>query len=74
LEEYAIDELIDPRLGDRYSENEVYCMLHAANLCIRRDPHSRPRMSHVSDKTKLFTSSYPVIKAKIAYMLTPSVL
>lgn len=47
LEEYAIDELIDPRLGERYSENEVYCMLHAANLCIRRDPHSRPRMSHV---------------------------
>lgn len=48
LEEYAIDDLIDPRLGGRYSENEVYCMLHAANLCIRRDPHSRPRMSHVS--------------------------
>lgn len=47
LEEFAIDELIDPRLGDQYSENEVYCMLHAANLCIRRDPRSRPRMSHV---------------------------
>lgn len=47
LESYAIDELIDPRLGDRYCENEVYCMLHAANLCIRRDLHSRPRMSHV---------------------------
>ncbi|KAL6618675.1 hypothetical protein ACP70R_033814 [Stipagrostis hirtigluma subsp. patula] len=47
LEEYAIDELIDPRLGRRFCENEVYCMLHAANLCIRRDPHSRPRMSHV---------------------------
>ncbi|TVU34450.1 hypothetical protein EJB05_16283, partial [Eragrostis curvula] len=47
LEECAIDELIDPRLGDRYCENEVSCMLHAANLCIRRDPHSRPRMSHV---------------------------
>uniref|UniRef100_A0A0E0C4D2 Protein kinase domain-containing protein n=1 Tax=Oryza meridionalis TaxID=40149 RepID=A0A0E0C4D2_9ORYZ len=47
LEECAIDELIDPRLGDRYCENEVYCMLHAAKLCIRRDPHSRPRMSHV---------------------------
>ncbi|KAK3164707.1 hypothetical protein QOZ80_1AG0023500 [Eleusine coracana subsp. coracana] len=47
LEECAIDELIDPRLGDRYSEDEVSCMLHAANLCIRRDPHSRPRMSHV---------------------------
>ncbi|XP_006655651.1 inactive protein kinase SELMODRAFT_444075-like [Oryza brachyantha] len=47
LEEYAIDGLIDPRLGDQFSENEVLCMLHAANLCIRRDPHSRPRMSHV---------------------------
>uniref|UniRef100_A0A8R7P8D4 Protein kinase domain-containing protein n=1 Tax=Triticum urartu TaxID=4572 RepID=A0A8R7P8D4_TRIUA len=47
LEEHAIDDLIDPRLEDRFCENEVYCMLHAANLCIRRDPHSRPRMSHV---------------------------
>ncbi|XP_010267001.1 PREDICTED: inactive protein kinase SELMODRAFT_444075-like [Nelumbo nucifera] len=47
LEEYAIDELVDPRLGNRYSEQEVLCMLHAASLCIRRDPHSRPRMSQV---------------------------
>ncbi|KAJ6389509.1 hypothetical protein OIU77_027771 [Salix suchowensis] len=47
LEEYAIDELIDPHLGNHYSEQEVYCMLHAASLCIRRDPHSRPRMSQV---------------------------
>ncbi|XP_066363863.1 inactive protein kinase SELMODRAFT_444075-like [Miscanthus floridulus] len=47
LEEYAIDDLIDPRLGRHFCENEVYCMLHAANLCIRRDPHLRPRMSHV---------------------------
>ncbi|XP_040969424.1 inactive protein kinase SELMODRAFT_444075 isoform X1 [Gossypium hirsutum] len=47
LEEYAIDELVDPRLEDCYSEHEVYCMLHAASLCIRQDPHSRPRMSQV---------------------------
>ncbi|XP_068334700.1 inactive protein kinase SELMODRAFT_444075-like isoform X1 [Pyrus communis] len=47
LEEYAIDELIDPRLDNFYSEHEVYCMLHAASLCIRRDPQSRPRMSQV---------------------------
>ncbi|XP_058074070.1 inactive protein kinase SELMODRAFT_444075-like [Magnolia sinica] len=47
LEEYAIDELVDPQLGNCYLENEVYCMLHAASLCIRRDPHSRPRMSQV---------------------------
>ncbi|KAL4385975.1 hypothetical protein GQ457_09G005610 [Hibiscus cannabinus] len=47
LEEYAIDELVDPRLEDHYSEHEVYCLLHAASLCVRRDPHSRPRMSQV---------------------------
>ncbi|CAL1360741.1 unnamed protein product [Linum trigynum] len=47
LEEYAVDELIDPQLENRYSEQEVYCMLHAAALCIRRDPQSRPRMSQV---------------------------
>ncbi|KAK2371305.1 inactive protein kinase [Trifolium repens] len=47
LEEYAIEELIDPRLGSHYSEQEVTCMLHAASLCIRRDPYSRPRMSQV---------------------------
>ncbi|KAJ6427561.1 hypothetical protein OIU84_023036 [Salix udensis] len=47
LEEYAIGELIDPQLGNRYSEQEVYCMLHAASICIRRDPHFRPRMSQV---------------------------
>ncbi|KAL0319358.1 UNVERIFIED_CONTAM: Inactive protein kinase SELMODRAFT [Sesamum angustifolium] len=47
LEAYAIDELVDPQLGSNYSENEVYCMLHAASLCIRRDPQARPRMSQV---------------------------
>ncbi|ESQ48633.1 hypothetical protein EUTSA_v10020139mg [Eutrema salsugineum] len=47
LEEYAVEELVDPRLGNRYVESEVICMLHAASLCIRRDPHLRPRMSQV---------------------------
>ncbi|PWA58920.1 hypothetical protein CTI12_AA395940 [Artemisia annua] len=47
LEEDAIDELIDPRLGNSYSEDEVYCMLQAASLCIKRDPQLRPRMSQV---------------------------
>lgn len=47
LDEYAIDELVDPRLGNQYSEHEVYCMLHAASMCIRRDPQMRPRMSQV---------------------------
>nr|XP_043625258.1 inactive protein kinase SELMODRAFT_444075-like [Erigeron canadensis] len=47
LEEDAIDELIDPCLGNSYSEEEVYCMLQAASLCIKRDPQLRPRMSQV---------------------------
>lgn len=47
LEEYAVQELIDPRLEDGYSETEVHCMIHAASLCIRRDPQSRPRLSQV---------------------------
>ncbi|KAG0485002.1 hypothetical protein HPP92_009081 [Vanilla planifolia] len=47
LEEYAIEELIDPCLGGQYLEQEAYCMLHAASLCIRRDPHVRPKMSQV---------------------------
>ena len=54
LEEYAVDELIDPRLGNQFSEQEVYCMLHAASLCIRRDPQSRPRMSQVKNLAMLF--------------------
>ncbi|KAF5776881.1 putative protein kinase RLK-Pelle-PERK-2 family [Helianthus annuus] len=47
LEDDAIDELIDPRLGNSYSEEEAYCMLQAASLCIKRDPQLRPRMSQV---------------------------
>ncbi|CAH9132226.1 unnamed protein product [Cuscuta epithymum] len=47
LEEYAVEELIDPRLENCYVEHEVHCMLHAASLCIRRDPQDRPRMSQV---------------------------
>jgi len=59
LEEYAIEALVDPRLGNHYSEHEVFCMLHAASLCIGRDPHSRPRMSQVErTKKKTFISLF----------------
>ncbi|KAE9600437.1 hypothetical protein Lal_00046287 [Lupinus albus] len=69
LEEYAIEELIDPNLRSHYSEHEVYCMLHAASLCIKRDPYSRPRMSQVlrilegdvvMDTNYISTSGYDV--------------
>ncbi|XP_074294932.1 inactive protein kinase SELMODRAFT_444075 [Silene latifolia] len=47
MEEGAIEELIDPRLSDQYSEQEACYLMQAASMCIRRDPHSRPRMSQV---------------------------
>ncbi|GJT40579.1 inactive protein kinase-like protein [Tanacetum coccineum] len=47
LEQGSINELIDPRLGNCYSAHEVYCMMQAASLCIKRDSHLRPRMSQV---------------------------
>lgn len=47
LEEFVIEGLIDPCLENRYSEHELHCMLHAASLCIQREPHARPKMSQV---------------------------
>ncbi|CAK9144111.1 unnamed protein product [Ilex paraguariensis] len=47
LEANAIGQLIDPQLRNTYPGQEVYCMMHCASLCIRRDPDSRPRMSQV---------------------------
>lgn len=47
LEEFSIGELIDPCLGNRFSEHELQCMLHAAALCIQREAHARPKMSQV---------------------------
>lgn len=47
LQKQAIKELLDPRLMNCYSEQEIYCMALCAYLCIRRDPNSRPRMSQV---------------------------
>ncbi|MCO5584378.1 hypothetical protein L7F22_038304 [Adiantum nelumboides] len=47
LDDHAIQDLLDPLLEGCYSDYEAYCMLHAASLCIRKDPHLRPRMSQV---------------------------
>ncbi|KAK2993411.1 hypothetical protein RJ640_021630 [Escallonia rubra] len=49
LEENAIADLVDPCLRNCYSEEEIYGMARCASLCIRRDPHSRPRMSQVGN-------------------------
>ncbi|KAM7512962.1 hypothetical protein LguiB_011837 [Lonicera macranthoides] len=47
LKENFVEELVDPRLRKCYSEKELNSMLRCASMCIRRDPHLRPRMSQV---------------------------
>lgn len=62
LERGAFRELIDPRLGGEYSEHQVQFMLHAASLCLGRDPHARPRMSQVIIIKKIY-----ILKSNIQY-------
>lgn len=69
LEQCAIDELVDPRLRNCYSEKEVSGMLHCASLCIQRDPHSRPRMSQVLRilEGDIFMNSTGYMSKNLAY-------
>lgn len=47
LEENAIHKLVDPSIGNCYVDQEVYRMMQCSSMCIRRDPHLRPRVSQV---------------------------
>ncbi|KAI4350723.1 hypothetical protein L6164_005150 [Bauhinia variegata] len=47
LERQAIHELVDPIISNCYNDREVHRMLQCSSLCIRWDPHLRPRMSQV---------------------------
>ncbi|CAN6459942.1 unnamed protein product [Victoria cruziana] len=49
LEYHCIDQLLDPRLDLelRFYGHQLHCMVHAASICLRRDPQSRPKMSQV---------------------------
>ncbi|GAU11785.1 hypothetical protein TSUD_75360 [Trifolium subterraneum] len=47
LEEQAIHKLVDPSIGNCYVDQEVYRMMQCSSMCIRRDPHLRPRVSQV---------------------------
>lgn len=56
LKENFVEELVDPRLRKCYSEKELNSMLRCASMCIRRDPHLRPRMSQVGNLNFSFKS------------------
>ncbi|CAL5203945.1 unnamed protein product [Lathyrus oleraceus] len=43
----ALQELIDPRLGQSYDTYELYLMAKAANFCMQRKPEMRPSMREV---------------------------
>ncbi|XP_058759304.1 serine/threonine-protein kinase CDG1-like [Vicia villosa] len=47
IEKLALQELIDPRLGESYDTYELYLMAKAANFCMQRKPEMRPSMREV---------------------------
>ncbi|XP_078428943.1 inactive protein kinase SELMODRAFT_444075-like isoform X2 [Wolffia australiana] len=67
LEENAVAELVDPRLGRRYSYHEAQTMINAASLCLRRDPLARPRISQV---LRMLEGGEPMLEGSF-YLSTP---
>ncbi|CAL9763524.1 unnamed protein product [Musa acuminata subsp. burmannicoides] len=47
VENLALHELIDPRLGESYDIYELYHLVRAAFLCVRRNPEMRPSIGEV---------------------------
>ncbi|URE09758.1 STYKc [Musa troglodytarum] len=47
VENLALHELIDPRLGESYDIYELYHLARAAFLCVRRNPEMRPSIGEV---------------------------
>lgn len=47
LESMKVNEIIDPRLENNYTEKEVECMMHAVSMCTLPHPEHRPKMSKV---------------------------
>lgn len=51
VENLALHDLIDPRLGDSYDPYELYHMAKTAYLCVKVDPEKRPSMGEVIAKS-----------------------
>ncbi|KAG8378172.1 hypothetical protein BUALT_Bualt08G0110300 [Buddleja alternifolia] len=47
IKNLALDELVDPRLGDSYSTYELYQMAKAAQLCVQNKPEKRPTIGEI---------------------------
>lgn len=53
IETLALEELVDPRLGDSYSTYELYLMAKMAYLCTQAKPSMRPTMGEVTNNAML---------------------
>lgn len=51
----ALQELIDPRLGQSYDTYELYLMAKAATFCMQRKPEMRPSMREVTNHLHFIT-------------------
>ncbi|XWS21713.1 hypothetical protein CRYUN_Cryun30bG0078200 [Craigia yunnanensis] len=47
IEELALHELIDPRIGESYDTYQLFVMAKTAYLCVQRSPEMRPSMGEV---------------------------
>ncbi|KAI9097735.1 hypothetical protein K1719_025506 [Acacia pycnantha] len=47
IEKLALQELIDPHLGESYDTYELYLMAKVAYFCVQRRPEMRPSMAEV---------------------------
>ncbi|KAL5579063.1 hypothetical protein UlMin_011505 [Ulmus minor] len=53
-------EVVDPRLGDSYSANEVMRCIHIGLLCAEEDPEKRPTMASIVLMLSSFSVSLPL--------------
>lgn len=57
LEDNNFDSLVDPRLENNYSHEEMARMVACAAACVRHSARRRPRMSQVMDTSPFFPFS-----------------
>lgn len=52
LETGEFESLVDPKLGKKYIDTEMFCMIEVAAACVRHSAAKRPHMGQVSIENK----------------------
>lgn len=63
----ALDDLVDPRIGDAYCKYELYNMARAAYLCVQTDPVSRPAITEVTYSYTTFVCG--ILSYRVSWMI-----